>query len=152
MSILDLINIIVQTDILWVPALLLLMTQVLKVAFAHLDVLSSTIKEVLLTVGTELCVLAISIHCAVLAGANSKFNSAHFGQRVALASVVAMIVYVMLTIFSFMFLRSATKVLKDPIGDASGKEYAKRIAKFVGFEGASIILGLTSLVIVVSTI
>ncbi|MDQ3919426.1 MAG: hypothetical protein M3348_13225 [Acidobacteriota bacterium] len=152
-AVLDLFNAIVQKDILWVPVLLLLMTQVLKISLAHADVVSSTVKEVMMTVGTELCVLAISLHFAVVASPESGFYKANFGNRVVLAGVMGLGVYMILTLGSFLSLRYATRVLKDPIGDATRKwEYAKRIAKFAGLEGLSIVLGLMSLSLVVLTI
>jgi hypothetical protein len=149
-GILDLVSIILEREVLWVPVLLLMFNQVLKVSFSLLKVLNNTLKELFLTLGAELCVLGISIHVSLLAKSDSAFAK-HFPlDKQASAAVILLVIYFALTSLSLAFLKFATNQLHRTISDKS--KYRAHIMKIGLFIGLSFSFGLMLFLFVVSTV
>src|SRR5688572_6553885 len=104
MGILDLVSAILAREILWVPVLLLVFNQILKVAFSLLKLLSNTLREVAVTVGAELCAVGIVIHVAVMAKSDTAFGRYFPANKQAAAGALLLVIYFGLTCVSLMFL------------------------------------------------
>lgn len=150
MRILSLVSRILEHEVVWIPLLLLVLNQVLKITFSLLNLLTNTLKEVALTIGAELCVVGITVHIGLLATEDSAFARTFPPNKRASAAVVLLLLYFLLTALSLLFLKLANSEMRTTVSDAS--RYLPHIVKTGLFIGLSFGFGTILFYLVVSTI
>ena len=159
MSILDVVSFVIQRDVIWVPLLLLFFNQILKISFSLLNLINRTMKEVFLTIGAELCVLSISIHLSILSNKEAVLTKffAERGQNVSVASNVLLVIYMLFTSASLLFLKLANNVMEtprpvlpDPRKDR--RAYMLRAFKIASLISLSIGIGVMLFAMVIQTV
>lgn len=111
----ELVKAIVFNPVVWIPIVTFILLQILKVAFSLGELLNDTIFDVLMTSGTELAVIAISIHFAAL-GCTSCWIAERYNSEessLLIATNVYLVLYVIAAIVSFFVLRLAKARIEE---------------------------------------
>lgn len=146
----------VERDYFWVPVLLFLFTVTLKVCFAQSKVIGLTLRDVIFTLGTELCALAIAIHFGVIVKSDTNFilkckewfPHPNDHLKIGLLGLSALTGYFVITLISFLLLREAREE-RTP-DDVKKRNRGFLLRSF--FLAFSLGLGVTSMYLVILSI